>query len=192
MRDRLVEAAANLIFQQGANDTTLDQVRDAVGASKSQIYHYFSDKDALVRAVIDLQAQRILSQQQLALNQITSLADFDRWIESVIEFGATYGPIGGCPLGSLANELAQNNDEQVAALITHLETWRTAIERGLHQLAVHDARLRKINPEEFSRTLLTAIQGGLMFAKLTQNADTLARSLRHCVALLRVTAGLSR
>lgn len=55
MRDRIVESAAELVFAGGARETTLDDVRSAVGASKSLLYHYFADKDELLRAVIDFQ-----------------------------------------------------------------------------------------------------------------------------------------
>src|SRR5215470_19008954 len=64
MRDRIVQSAAELIFAGGVRETSLDQVRSAVGASKSQLYHYFGDKDELLRAVIDFQAALIMEVQQ--------------------------------------------------------------------------------------------------------------------------------
>ena len=48
-RERIVAAAADLILQQGVARTTLDDVRAEAGVSSSQIYHYFADKEALVR-----------------------------------------------------------------------------------------------------------------------------------------------
>jgi AcrR family transcriptional regulator len=57
-RQRIVAAAAGLILQQGVAGTTLDDVRAEAGVSSSQIYHYFADKEALVRAVVDYQADR--------------------------------------------------------------------------------------------------------------------------------------
>ena len=51
-RDRIVEAAAGLMFRQGVAGTTTEQVQAAAGVSASQIFHYFGDKRALVRAVI--------------------------------------------------------------------------------------------------------------------------------------------
>ncbi len=60
MRDRIVQSAADLVFSSGARETTLDQVRSAVGASKSQLYHYFSDKDELLHGVIDFQGARVI------------------------------------------------------------------------------------------------------------------------------------
>ena len=52
-RERIVSAAAELIFERGVAETTLEDIRAAAGVSGSQVYHYFEDKQALVRAVID-------------------------------------------------------------------------------------------------------------------------------------------
>jgi AcrR family transcriptional regulator len=185
MRDRIVESAANLIFQSGARETSLDQVREAAGASKSQIYHYFLDKDALIHAVIDLQAQRILASEQATLSRVNTLADLKRWIEQVIQMGELYGRIGGCPLGSLANELAPYKDNQRDALMRHLESWRTEIEQTLRRIAVNEGFGPEFDALGLSYTFLAAIQGGLMFAKLTQSAEMLSRSLRQIVDILR-------
>jgi TetR/AcrR family transcriptional regulator, transcriptional repressor for nem operon len=54
IRDRLVRAAADRMYVKGANATALDDVRAATGTSKSQLYHHFPDKEALVREVIML------------------------------------------------------------------------------------------------------------------------------------------
>jgi TetR/AcrR family transcriptional regulator, transcriptional repressor for nem operon len=62
---RIVEAAAELIYAKGAERVSLDAVMEATGASKSQLYHYFESKDALVREVIEVQTSRILSASSL-------------------------------------------------------------------------------------------------------------------------------
>ena len=51
-RQRIVDAAAALIFEQGVAHTTIEDVRAAADVSSSQLYHYFDDKPALVRAVV--------------------------------------------------------------------------------------------------------------------------------------------
>ncbi len=58
---RIVEAAAELIYAKGAERVSLDEVMEATGASRSQLYHYFANKDDLVREVIELQTSRILA-----------------------------------------------------------------------------------------------------------------------------------
>jgi AcrR family transcriptional regulator len=60
-RQRIVSAAADLIFDQGVAHTTIEDVRAAADVSSSQLYHYFDDKPALVRAVIEQQADTIVA-----------------------------------------------------------------------------------------------------------------------------------
>ncbi|WP_051809985.1 TetR/AcrR family transcriptional regulator [Actinoplanes subtropicus] len=59
-RERIVLAAAELMTVQGVATTTLDEIRVASGTSKSQLYHHFADKDALVHEVIAHQAAVVL------------------------------------------------------------------------------------------------------------------------------------
>ena len=63
-RARIVENAAALIHERGVAGTTLEDVKAAAGVSGSQMYHYFPDKDDLVQAVIDYQAETIVKRQR--------------------------------------------------------------------------------------------------------------------------------
>ena len=58
----------------GVAKTSLDEVLAASQASKSQLYHYFSDKDDLVLAVIQRQAECVLATHASHLRGVTSLA----------------------------------------------------------------------------------------------------------------------
>src|SRR5260370_22694592 len=66
-RARIVEEAAALIHERGVAGTTLDDVKVAAEVSGSQMYHYFSDKNDLVQAVIDYQADAIVNRHRHAL-----------------------------------------------------------------------------------------------------------------------------
>jgi AcrR family transcriptional regulator len=72
-RSRIVEAAADLIYAHGVERTSLDDVMAASGVSKSQLYHYFADKDALVLEVIARQTERVLDAQRPHLEALDSL-----------------------------------------------------------------------------------------------------------------------
>src|SRR5260370_1613320 len=68
-RARIVEEAAALIHERGVAGTTLEDVKAAAEVSGSQMYHYFPDKNELVQAVIDYQADTIVSHQGHALSR---------------------------------------------------------------------------------------------------------------------------
>lgn len=114
-RARIVEAAADLVFADGVAETSLDAVLAASGTSKSQLYHYFADKDDLVLAVIERQTDRVLGAQEPQLHELDSVAGLRRWRDAVVDLQRQRDCVGGCPIGSLAAELA--DAERPRALI---------------------------------------------------------------------------
>src|SRR6201993_5593249 len=84
-RTRIVAAAAELMFENGVAETTLEDIRAAAGVSGSQVYHYFEDKQALVRAVIDYQADAVLDTQGAHLDHLDTLPGLRAWRDLLVE-----------------------------------------------------------------------------------------------------------
>lgn len=53
-RDKILEAAMNLVREQGVGKLTLDAAAKAAGVSKGGILYHFPNKSALVRAMVTL------------------------------------------------------------------------------------------------------------------------------------------
>ena len=49
----IAHAAAELIFQQGFNETSMNQIAGKTGIGKSTIYDYFSSKDEIILLLLD-------------------------------------------------------------------------------------------------------------------------------------------
>src|SRR6266478_8580229 len=107
-RARIVEAATDLVRAHGVANTSLDAVLEVCHASKSQLYHYFADKDDLVLAVIQRQTECVLAAQEPLLRELKSLAGLRRWRNALVELSRQTNCAGGCPLGSLVSELAES------------------------------------------------------------------------------------
>src|SRR5918998_2460025 len=73
-RERILQAAAELVAEKGAAGMSLDDVRARTGASRSQLYHYFEDRDDLVRAVIDVTTDAVIHAQADLLDHLDSWA----------------------------------------------------------------------------------------------------------------------
>ena len=87
-RDRIVRAAATLVYTKGVNATTLDDVRIASGTSKSQLYSHFVDKESLVQEVISLQAHEVLERQRQRLERLDSIRGLELWRDDVVRRNA--------------------------------------------------------------------------------------------------------
>jgi TetR/AcrR family transcriptional repressor of nem operon len=180
-RGRIVEAAADLIYAQGVERTSLDEVMAKAGVSKSQLYHYFADKDALVLEVIALQTERVLAAQQPHLGALDSLRALRAWGQAIIRLNEQVH-MGGCPLGSLANELANDSESARKRLAAGFEIWSDCIERGLTKMRERGALAASANPHELAVALLSAVQGGLLLSKTTQTSRPLEISIDMAIA----------
>jgi AcrR family transcriptional regulator len=179
-RSRIVNAAADLMYQHGVDRTSLDEVMAASGVSKSQLYHYFADKDALVLAVIILQAERVLDAQQPHLDVLDSLPAIRAWRDAIVRLNiVVHGR--GCPLGSLASELANDSEPARKRLAASFATWRDRIEGGLKKMRERGELAASADPSELAIALLTAVQGGLLLAKTTHSSRPLEIALDMAV-----------
>ncbi len=63
-RGKIVEAAWHLFYEQGYEDTTVEEIIDFSSTSKGSFYHYFDGKDALLSTLSDLFDQKYLDLQE--------------------------------------------------------------------------------------------------------------------------------
>lgn len=54
-QERIVNKAHELFMRYGIRSISMDEVANHLGISKKTIYHYYTDKDALVEGVIDIE-----------------------------------------------------------------------------------------------------------------------------------------
>lgn len=189
-RARIVEAAANLVYAGGVGGTSLDDVMAASGSSKSQLYHYFANKDALIREVIALQTERVLTAQRPHLDALDSLAALRRWRDAIVDMNRAAGAIGGCPVGSLASELADQSECARDLLVGSFETWGAHLVKGLQKIRERGELASTADPHDLAVAILGALQGGLLLAKTTRATRPLELALD--MALEHVARHLSR
>jgi hypothetical protein len=81
--------------------------------------------------------------------------------------------MGGCPLGSLANELANTSEGARKRLAGGFGAWIDRIERGLAKMRERGELAKSADPRELAIALLSAVQGGLLLAKTTRTSRPL-------------------
>jgi AcrR family transcriptional regulator len=174
-RARIVDAAAELIFQQGVAATTVEEVRDGARVSSSQLYHYFEDKPALVRAVIELQADRAIGTQERF--DLSSLEGLREWRVFVVNHTRETGGRGGCPIGSLGPALAETEPEARALLAASFKRWEAGIMAGLLRMHALGRLPPEADPRQLALALLAALEGGLLLAQIQRDPEPLAAAL---------------
>jgi TetR/AcrR family transcriptional repressor of nem operon len=187
-RARIVEAAADLILNCGVSETSLDAILAASQTSKSQLYHYFADKDDLVLAVITRQTERVLQGQQPQLDELDSLAGFQRWCERLTENQRRYGCDTGCPIGSLAAELPGMPAAR-ALLVASFARWESYLAAGLTTMQHRGDLDPDTDPDDLATTVMTAVQGGLLLSKTTRSTRPLELALGMALSHIQSSTG---
>lgn len=188
-RQRIVDAAADLIFEQGVAHTTIEDVRAAADVSSSQLYHYFDDKPALVRAVVDHQADTIVSGQQTF--DLSSLDGLRTWRDWVIEHQRELNCSGGCPIGSLGSELAETDPEARAQVSDGFKRWEAAIQSGLREMHKRGRLTPDADPDTLALALLAALEGGLLLTQIERDTKPLEAALDAMLELVARLGGRS-
>jgi AcrR family transcriptional regulator len=183
-RARIVDAASELMFVHGVSRTSVEDVQSKAGVSASQMYHYFDDKRALVRAVIRRQTDAVLQAQQPFLSHLDSLEALHAWRDVQVEVQRQRAGAGGCPLGTLAAELADEDPEARADLAAGFDRWEEPIRAGLRAMRDRGALSLEADPDQLALALLAAVQGGLVLTQTRRDPRALAVALDTVLAYI--------
>jgi AcrR family transcriptional regulator len=186
-RQRIVDAAAELIFRQGVAHTTIDDVRAAANVSSSQLYHYFDDKPALVRAVVDHQADTMIGGQENF--DFSTLDGLRAWRNFVIAAQREQHCSGGCPIGSLGGQLAETDPDARVHLAEGFKRWEAAIQSGLREMQARGGLTPDADPDTLGLALLAALQGGLLLTQVKRDTKPLEAALDAMLDLIARLSG---
>jgi TetR/AcrR family transcriptional repressor of nem operon len=168
-RARIVEAAAELMYVKGVNATTLDDVREASGTSKSQLYNHFADKDALVRAVAELRAARVLAREGAQLSRLNSFNGLVRWRNALVRRNAAQNGAYGCVLGSMAAEVSDHDDEARETLSATFQRWQQLLADGLRRMQDSGKLRSDADADALATGIIAALQGGYLLAQTARD-----------------------
>lgn len=87
-KKKIVSAAWRLFYEQGYDDTTIDDIVEESGTSKGSFYHYFEGKDALLSSLsflFDEKYEELMPTLDPTMNSIDKLLYLNRELFSMIE-----------------------------------------------------------------------------------------------------------
>ena len=195
-RARIVNATAELMLEQGSEATSMDDVQRRAGVSASQLYHYFAGKQDLVRAVIARQTDAVLAAQRPVLDDVGSLAALRAWRDLLVDLQRQRHCQGGCPIGSLASELAEHDLAARQDLAASFDRWQAPIRRGLQTMSDRGDLSPAADLDRLALAFLAALQGGLLLTQTYRTTAPLEAALDamidHLASLAPASAGATR
>ncbi len=181
-RERILEAAVDLIAERGYSATSVDALCRRAGIVKTALYWHFGSKEGLLAAVIDRVAAAWVDEIQKSVYQVGEpLERFSRALEGMREIVEQRPQLLRLLLTVLL-ERAEGDDETRAALHRAFLHARKAIIDG-----IVDAAPGVRDPDLIAPTIVSLVQGALLLRLADPEGadlDRLFADLRHTVILV--------
>lgn len=177
-RSRIIEAANQLFYQRGYEQTSFSNIAEAVRISRGNFYHHFKSKDEILSAVIDLRmknTQKMLTDwaQETTL-PIDRVCSFFNMLIANREPLMSYG----CPVGSLCSELARLNHGSQLEASRLMVLFREWLSEQLRLLGFND------EAEALAMHLLVCSQGIATLANTFKDETFIRREVEFLNAWL--------
>ncbi|MBW1832561.1 MAG: hypothetical protein DRH23_07440 [Deltaproteobacteria bacterium] len=181
-RQRLIEAAAQLVHSRGYNAVGVKEVCEAADANKGSFYHFFDSKEALMGAVLAEHRERLravreaLPRNARGIEQLPMM--YDAAASQIVAQYEESGHVQGCPVGSVGAEIATQSETIRQAVADAFDEMTSAVEELVERAVEEGDLARGTDAKALAQRLLAYLQGAILLAK-SKNDPGMMQELRN-------------
>jgi AcrR family transcriptional regulator len=181
-RDRFLIAATGLFRRQGYSGTGLKQIVTESSAPLGSLYHFFpGGKQDLALQAIGHTAERY---EQLLDRVFTETADIGqaavKWFNWAARALEESDFADGCPIGTVACEIASSNEALRQASQSVFDSWRSRVATQLAAEGVKPAQARQL-----AMFAVASLEGAIMLGRIQRSTQPLRDTGRVVAQTLR-------
>ena len=183
-RERIVERAADLFAERGIAGTSVDEVLAAAKAGKGQFYHYFRNRDELAAAAVGYRCAQVVDGLTEALGDVSSMAGLEQALAGFIA-GFEQAGLPGCPIGTLATEVAGRNEAARMQAAAGFDAWERLLADALERMRQRGELRADAQPAVLATGLLASIEGGMVLSQTRKDVASLRIAVDTGLAQVR-------
>lgn len=179
-RERLIQAAIELIFSRGYTAVGVQELCERAKVKKGSFYHFFPSKRDLTLVALERFWQTFRVPIEACVKApLEPLARIDYLFTALHQQYQGYlqqgQPLTGCPFGTLSMEVSAFDSELRAGLERVFDDWARLFELAFSDAVQAKQLPKNSNPAKGGRALLAYLEGILLMVKTTQNPDLIDR-----------------
>jgi TetR/AcrR family transcriptional repressor of nem operon len=184
-RARVIEQAGTLINRKGFSNTSTNDIVEATGVKKGNLYFHFPSKENLGLSILEKAQEDFFLFLEDSLQGESPLEKIFNFFDAALEMHRRKKFVGGCIFGNTALEMGDANIRFSKKIHGVFRKW-TAILTDLLVEATEMGELKTdISPEILAKHIVATIEGGIMLSKVSKKED----DLRDCLQSLRILLG---
>lgn len=182
---RIIQTAADLFHKQGVHATSPERVIEASNTGKGQFYYYFKNKEGLVHEVLQEHLKAIRTGTAPLNYEIESWQDLERWFTAQVELQKKYRMTRGCPLGTIGNEVTENDELIRQDLSLIFEVVKNKLAAFFIKEKAKGAMAPGANEEALADFSIAAVQGAMLMGKIKRSSQTVEATVREAFQHVR-------
>jgi TetR/AcrR family transcriptional repressor of lmrAB and yxaGH operons len=181
-RDRLLDAAVDLLQRQGYHGTGLNELLERSEAPRGSLYHHFpGGKEQIGAEAIARAGGQVAAAVERLLRTKPSVADAVEALAGVLAAGLETSDFErGCPVATTALEVTPRSEPIRAAAQASFESWLAPLRERLEATGFD-----RLEAPRRADLAIATLEGALVLARARRNADVLRDAGRQLRPLLR-------
>ena len=192
MKVRLMDAAMDLMWQNGYGAASVDAICDRAGAKKGSFYYFFKSKSELAAAALDADWNKKKAEMDSIFSPtVPPLERLDRYFDFVYDRLAKLrekcGAILGCPFMSVGSEVSTQDQivrETIDRIMDHKLNYFISAVRDAAAQGLIDAP----DPVAKAKALFSSYQGTFAQARIQNDVEV----IREFKSIAKEVLGVKR
>jgi len=169
LKARILDGAIALFLEKGIANVTTRELTESLGISRSHIYHYFSNWQALCIAALD---RFMRDELNTFTREVAALPSVQKMERLVINF-LPLEPDAAWQLYGATWQLALHNDVYAEFVESITQAWNELV-RGIIEEGVGNGSFRDCDPSRTTRQLISLLNGYDEFLGVRPTAEKCA------------------
>ncbi len=172
-RYNILEKGFDLIYKNGYQATSIDEILATTKVTKGAFYYHFKTKDDMGVAIIKEIVKPIIQENFIAPLQNTSkpIEEIYQMIKSLLLEVPFLKLEYGCPVSNLTQEMTPWNIEFTNVLNKLILEWQIAIENCIKKEVNNRNLLNDETPKQVAFFIISSYWGIRNFGKITKSKD---------------------
>ncbi|MBI4423574.1 MAG: TetR/AcrR family transcriptional regulator [Elusimicrobia bacterium] len=185
-RERILKAAFGLMYARGFKSVSMDDVAEAAGMKKANLFHYYPTKESLGLAVFDFASSQMREKLAARFAQGDDPIELVESMFSEVAEGMEASCCrGGCFIGNLAQELSDHFEKMRVKVSSHLKDWTAQLAGSLEKARVRGYFRKDMKCRESAEAILSLFEGATLFCKANKEVKPLENAREMAVSYLK-------
>lgn len=184
-RTRIIEAALELVMQQGFGSTSIDNVIDKVGITKGAFFYHFKTKQDLAMALVeyfarqddvhleDARTRSIKLSRDPRQQLLIFVGLFEEAFEQLVE------PYPGCLFASFIMQSQLFDDSVKGVISAQILKWRDYLGNKIREVMQQREPSLAIDVDALADMFTTVLEGAFIMSKSLNEPGIVAQQLRQ-------------